>query len=212
MRINAIHHICLKASTPEEWEQALDFYGRVLGLAVRRQWPGGVMLCAGNSVIELYDSAEGPLPQGTIRHVALSTPDVDEYIAAVRAAGYPVTVEPKNVTLPSVPPCPIRIAFCQGPLGEKIEFFCERREEHPLKFYGTMICPNCVEAQEALREKGMDYEFIDITASTANLKEFLHLRDSSPAFDRVKEKGTIGIPCFRKEDGSVTFRLEDCLE
>lgn len=40
MRINGIHHICLKASTPEEWEKTLDFYGTVLGLAVRRQWPG----------------------------------------------------------------------------------------------------------------------------------------------------------------------------
>ncbi|MCD7858310.1 MAG: VOC family protein [Clostridiales bacterium] len=120
MRINGIHHICLKASTTEELEKALDFYGTVLGLAVRRQWPGGVMLCAGNSVIELYDSAAEALPQGAIRHVALSTPDVDEYIAAVRAAGYPVTVEPKDVTLDSVPPpAPSASPSARGRWGRK---------------------------------------------------------------------------------------------
>lgn len=75
------------------------------------------MLCAGNSVIELYDSADEALPQGTIRHVALSTPDVDEYIAAVRAAGYPVTVEPKDVTLDSVPPLPHPHRLLPGAAG-----------------------------------------------------------------------------------------------
>lgn len=212
MRINGIHHVCLKASSPEEWQKALDFYENTLGLAIRRAWPGGAMLCAGNSVIELFDDADAPLPQGAIRHVAFSTPDVDEYIEAVRAAGYPVTTEPKDAILPSEPPLPIRVAFCQGPLGEEIEFFSERREEHPLKLYGSMICPNCVEAQTVLREKGVVYEYIDITGSTANLKEFLHLRDSRPEFDEKREDGSIGIPCFLWENGSITFDLATITE
>ena len=40
-----------------------------------------------------------------------------------------------------------------------------------------------------------------------NLKEFLRLRDSHPAFDRVKMLGNIGIPCFLYSDGSVNFSL-----
>lgn len=41
-----------------------------------------------------------------------------------------------------------------------------------------------------------------------NLKEFMHLCDSDPVFDRVKNKG-IGIPAFVHEDGTVTLLPED---
>ncbi|EJX00248.1 hypothetical protein EVA_11647, partial [gut metagenome] len=40
------------------------------------------------------------------------------------------------------------------------------------------------------------------------LKEFLRLRDSHPAFKSVKAQGSIGIPCFVQEDGSVSFEME----
>lgn len=40
------------------------------------------------------------------------------------------------------------------------------------------------------------------------MKEFLRLRDSSPAFDSVKNHG-IGIPCFVHQDGRVTLNPED---
>jgi glyoxylase I family protein len=37
-----------------------------------------------------------------------------------------VTVEPVDKVIPSAPPYPVRLAFCIGPLGEEVEFFCER--------------------------------------------------------------------------------------
>ena len=40
--------------------------------------------------------------------------------AAVRAAGYPITVEPNSLVIADLP---ARIAFCVGPLHEEIEFF-----------------------------------------------------------------------------------------
>ena len=37
-----------------------------------------------------------------------------------------VTVEPKDICIPSNPPYPARIGFCIGPVGEEIEFFQEK--------------------------------------------------------------------------------------
>lgn len=74
-----------------------------------------------------------------------------------------------------------------------------------MKFYGTGICPDCVEANKLLSEKQIDCDYVDITESTANLKEFLKLRDHRSEFAEIKEEGHIGIPCFLKEDGSITF-------
>ena len=45
---------------------------------------------------------------------------------AVREAGYLITVEPKDVVIPSQPEFPVRVAFCNGPVGEEIEFFQEK--------------------------------------------------------------------------------------
>lgn len=81
-----------------------------------------------------------------------------------------------------------------------------------MKFYGSHICPNCEEAQALLDEKNLPYEYINITETTANLKEFLRIRDTSSVFLEVKENGRIGIPCFVKDDGTVTLCTENVLE
>jgi len=58
--------------------------------------------------------------------MAFAVKDVDACVEAVRAAGYEITVEPNDIVIPSNPPLPARIAFCIGPVGEEIEFFCEK--------------------------------------------------------------------------------------
>lgn len=78
-----------------------------------------------------------------------------------------------------------------------------------LKIYGTHLCPDCVEAREKLDALRTAYEFVELTESTANLKEFLKIRDQSPLFDEARKEGLIGIPCFIKEDGSMTLSLAD---
>lgn len=77
-----------------------------------------------------------------------------------------------------------------------------------MKFYGTMLCPDCVEADKLIKEKGIVCEYICITDSTANLKEFLKLRDERPEFAEIKREGKIGIPCFLEADGSISFELK----
>ena len=127
--ICGIHHVALKCDGTAEFEKTVHFYQNVLGLEPVRSWGegenAGAMLSTGDGLLEIFASGK-KLPQGAIRHFALRTERVDDCVAAVRAAGYPITVEPKDIVIASNPPFPARIAFCTGPVGEEIEFFQER--------------------------------------------------------------------------------------
>lgn len=127
--ICGIHHVALKCDGTAEFEKTLHFYQDILGLEPVRSWGegenAGAMLSTGGGLLEIFAS-DRKLPQGAIRHFALRTERVDDCVAAVRAAGYPITVEPKDIVIASNPPFPARIAFCTGPVGEEIEFFQER--------------------------------------------------------------------------------------
>ena len=129
--ISGIHHVALKCSGIAEFEKTLDFYQNTLGLVPVRRWGEGeiaaAMLSTGDGLLEIFASGE-PLPQGTIRHFALRTEQVDDCVAAVRNAGYTITIEPKDIVIASNPPFPARIAFCIGPVGEEIEFFQEKAQ------------------------------------------------------------------------------------
>lgn len=80
-----------------------------------------------------------------------------------------------------------------------------------MKVYGTHICIDCRNYQALQASRGFAAEFIDITASTANLKEFLALRDHDPVFAPVRERGGIGVPLFVNDDGRKTFDLDEAL-
>ena len=118
--ICGIHHVALKCDGTAEFEKTLHFYQDVLGLEPVRSWGegenAGAMLSTGDGLLEIFASGK-KLPQGAIRHFALRTERVDDCVAAVRAAGYPITVEPKDIVIASNPPFPARIAFCTGPVG-----------------------------------------------------------------------------------------------
>lgn len=81
-----------------------------------------------------------------------------------------------------------------------------------LKFYGSQICSGCREALALFQEKNFTaFEFIEITENTDNLRAFLKLRDERPELKAAKEDGRIGIPCFVREDGSITLETEEVL-
>ncbi len=124
--IKGLHHASMKCRDSEQYAEAKRFYGDILGLDLLREWPTGCMFDTGAGIIEIFNQDTPPLPQGTVRHFALSTDDVDACVEAVKQAGYKITVPPSDVTLPADPPFPIRMAFCNGPLGEEIEFFTEK--------------------------------------------------------------------------------------
>lgn len=76
------------------------------------------------------------------------------------------------------------------------------------RIYVMATCPDCIQIKEQAKHDS-NYELIDIGEHVKNLKEFLRLRDSHPAFEEVKRAGSIGIPCFVREDGSVSFSVDD---
>ena len=61
--------------------------------------------------------------EGVFRHLALRVNDCKAALELARNAGADVTVEPRDVTLPSDPPLQIRVAFFKGPDGELVELF-----------------------------------------------------------------------------------------
>ncbi|MBQ6508737.1 MAG: hypothetical protein IJI07_04615 [Flexilinea sp.] len=77
-----------------------------------------------------------------------------------------------------------------------------------LKIFGSKVCPDCVACKNSLDANGVDYDFVDITDSMKNLKEFLKLRDNDPLFNDARENGYVGIPALIKEDGSITLDWE----
>lgn len=129
-KIFGVHHIALKACGLEAYEKTLQFYTEILGMPVVRTWGEGTgvgtMLDIGGGMMEIFANGENDPGQGAIRHMAFAVKDVDACVEAVRAAGYEITVEPNDIEIPSNPPLPARIAFCIGPVGEEIEFFCEK--------------------------------------------------------------------------------------
>lgn len=126
---SGFHHVCIKT---RDWAATLRFYCDTLGLTEKLAWRAApqraALLDAGAAnYVEIFeDLAYTPTPDGAILHFALRTTRPDEVAARVRAAGYKLTMERKDVTIPNttaVGPVPIRIFFCAGPNGEIVEFF-----------------------------------------------------------------------------------------
>lgn len=118
-----MHHISMKCADKVLFEKAVAFYKDILGFCEERRWAEGVMLQEGSARLEIFCNGEGIRELGAVRHFALETKNVDELAAKVKAAGYEVFIEPKNITIASQPPFHARMAFFYGPLGEQVELF-----------------------------------------------------------------------------------------
>lgn len=118
------HHLFMRVS---DLEKSLKFYTEALGFVEKLSWGEGagkmVLLDTGDGNYFELSQGEPKKSEGMFPHVALRIDDCDAAIEAARAAGAEVTVEPRDVNLPSDPPVPIRIAFFKGPDGELIELF-----------------------------------------------------------------------------------------
>ena len=121
------HHLAMKVN---DFDAVKRFYVEALGFTEKITWGEGdkraVMLDTGDgNYLEIFAGATAePKPEGAMLHFALRTSNCDAALKRARDAGAQVTMEPKDVTIPSKPtPTPVRIAFCKGPAGETIEFF-----------------------------------------------------------------------------------------
>jgi glyoxylase I family protein len=124
------HHVAIRVG---DFDRAVEFYTRTLGFVSARSWGEGdgraVMLDTGDgNYLEIFaGGTDGPKEEGAILHLALRTRDVDQAIQRARIGGAEITVEPKNVDIPTRPePFPVRLGFCRAPDGMIIEFFQER--------------------------------------------------------------------------------------
>ena len=77
-----------------------------------------------------------------------------------------------------------------------------------IKLYGSKHWPGCPDVKEALLQKNIDFEYVEITDSMKNLKEFLKIRDKDDAFAIVKRTHSVGIPMLLI-DGKVNFNITE---
>ncbi len=75
-----------------------------------------------------------------------------------------------------------------------------------IKLYGSQHWPGCPGVKEDLLQNGIEFEYIEITDSMKNLKEFLKIRDKSDAFKIVRRVHSVGIPMLLI-DNEVNFNI-----
>jgi glutaredoxin-related protein len=79
-------------------------------------------------------------------------------------------------------------------------------------FFSSKLCDDSMAVREYLDDNGIRYIEMDITENLYNLKMFLKYRDNFHAFDEIKEKGNIGIPCVMIDEGEKFFFQNDPLD
>lgn len=76
---------------------------------------------------------------------------------------------------------------------------------------GSHLCPDTLYALCRLKEKKVDVEFKNLSASLPDLKLYLSVRESGSMYDGVRKSGGIGIPYFELEDGTKTLDLDEVM-
>ena len=124
MQVKGLNHVSLKVPGVK-FEETIAFYRDVLGLRLVRLQDNAAFLSCGNTVVEILDGGEDSVRGGALEHIAFDVEDVDGMTEQCKAAGRPVTMQPKVHVFPGKDPYRVYIAFIQGPAGEEVEFFRE---------------------------------------------------------------------------------------
>jgi predicted enzyme related to lactoylglutathione lyase len=109
---------------PVDFDRSVTFYRDVLGLAVSREFEGGVVFFLGGGFLEV--SGRSPGPAGPNLQLWLQVRDVDEAYREVLAAGVPVTRPPKTE------PWGLRECWIADPDGVPIALI-QIPDDHPLR-------------------------------------------------------------------------------
>lgn len=80
-----------------------------------------------------------------------------------------------------------------------------------LKVIGSHLCPDTLYALNRLCEADVEVDFQDILSCHSALLDYLELRENSPLYADVRGNRRIGIPCFVREDGTMTRDLNEVL-
>jgi lactoylglutathione lyase len=119
LRVRGLHHAGVHVAS---LERSIAFYETVFGLQVAARLRLGdeqlAFLHAGTGWLELIADGAGPRPAaGAVDHLALVTSDLDGWLARLQAQGVPLL----DAAPLAVPALGVRILFCLGPDGERIE-------------------------------------------------------------------------------------------
>lgn len=131
------HHIALRPS-PRDFDRTLDFYTKVLGAKIDREWVMGETRCAmidlgGGILVEIFGNGSRDPGVGSIPHFAFETDDVAESLRFCREMGYsectpgglPTDSSLEDFVMSEEPFYAMKIGFILGPCGEVIEFLKE---------------------------------------------------------------------------------------
>lgn len=77
---------------------------------------------------------------------------------------------------------------------------------------GSHLCPDTLYALNRLSGAWAEIDFKDILSCHAVLQDYLEIRESSPLYEEIRGTRRLGIPCFVREDGTMTLNLNDILE
>lgn len=89
------------------------------------------------------------------------------------------------------------------------------------KIIGSHLCPVTLHAIVKCKDKGLVFNFIDLSSSLNGLKIFLSLHEHDNIYTYYREmskkndyleNGKIGLPCFIFEDGFKTLELSEAIE
>ncbi len=77
---------------------------------------------------------------------------------------------------------------------------------------GSHLCPDTLYALNRLTGAGAEVDFKDILSCHAVLRDYLQMRENSSLYAEIRGTQRLGIPCFVREDGTMTLNLSDILE
>ncbi len=69
-----------------------------------------------------------------------------------------------------------------------------------IKLYGNIHWGGCEPVKELLLQSGIQFEYVEMTESIKNLKEYLKLRDFRDEFTSIKDNNKLGVPVLLYKD------------
>lgn len=76
---------------------------------------------------------------------------------------------------------------------------------------GSHLCPDTLYALNCLTAAGVEASFQDTLSCHAALQTYLHVRETSELYADIRGTQRLGVPCFVREDGTMTLELKDIL-
>lgn len=74
------------------------------------------------------------------------------------------------------------------------------------------LCPDTLYALNRLTQAGVETGFQDILSCHAALLTYLNIRETSELYADIRGTQRLGVPCFQREDGSLTLDLSEILK